>query len=46
MLIAVAFAPELTPWLLGGGAAVIVIVTFAYSYVVWRDDPDRASVRS
>jgi uncharacterized membrane protein len=30
--------------LLGGGAAGSVLVLFVYSYLVWRDDPDRRTL--
>ena len=30
--------------LLGAGLAALVVVVFAYSYLVWRDDPDRRSL--
>jgi uncharacterized membrane protein len=28
-------------WLLMGSVVVVLVVGFAYSYLVWRDDPDR-----
>jgi uncharacterized membrane protein len=34
-------APQLSIWWLVAGVVVLVAVTFGYSYVVWRDDPDR-----
>jgi len=40
MLVAVV-APELMVWVILGGAVVIVGLSIGYSYVVWRDDPDR-----
>lgn len=42
LTILVAFAaPMAAPILMGAGAVVIILVTMAYSYLVWRDDPDR-----
>ena len=36
-----AFGPGVALWIMVGGLAVSVIGLFAYSYVVWRDDPAR-----
>jgi uncharacterized membrane protein len=38
-------APQLSIWWLVAGVLVLVGTTFAYSYVVWRDDPDRVPHR-
>jgi uncharacterized membrane protein len=43
-LIAVSIiAVELLVWVVVGGVIVLLVATFAYSYVVWRDDPDRST---
>ena len=34
-------AMDLLVWVVVGGVVVLLVVTFAYSYVVWRDDPNR-----
>ena len=34
-------APQLSVWWLVIGVVVLVVGTFGYSYVVWRDDPGR-----
>ena len=31
--------------ILGGGALVLVLALFVYSYLVWRTDPDRRTNR-
>ncbi len=36
-----AFGPMIALWVMLGGLGVSVIGLFAYSYVVWRDDPAR-----
>ena len=38
-------APQLSIWWLVAGVVLLVAVTFSYSYVVWRDDPDRVPHR-
>lgn len=46
VLAAVVSLAGVLPLLLGvvlGGTTIMVVVLFAYSYLVWRDDPDRAS---
>jgi membrane associated rhomboid family serine protease len=33
--------PEVSIWVLVGGLGISLVVAFWYSYVVWRDDPDK-----
>lgn len=33
--------PEVGVFLIPGGAGVVIVVLFVFSYVVWRDDPDK-----
>jgi uncharacterized membrane protein len=33
--------PESVFWVIIAGVAVVLVAAFGYSYVVWRDDPDR-----
>jgi uncharacterized membrane protein len=33
--------PEAIFWVIIGGVMAILVASFGYSYVVWRDDPDR-----
>ena len=28
-------------WLILGGSAALAVVVLAYSYVIWKNDPDR-----
>jgi uncharacterized membrane protein len=41
-LLSVPFGPQIGIWVIAAGAAAVVLVLFAYSYIVWRDDPSRA----
>ncbi len=34
-------ATDLLVWVVVAGVVVLLVATFAYSYVVWRDDPDK-----
>ena len=38
--------PSVAIWVLLGGMAASVIGLLAYSYLVWRDDPDRQPART
>lgn len=42
ILVAVVGVPELMLAIVLGGSLVLVAVVVAYSYLVWRDDPERA----
>ncbi len=41
LIATLALGPVVALWIMVGGLAVSVIGLFAYSYVVWRDDPAR-----
>jgi uncharacterized membrane protein len=41
LLVAVTGIPELIFAVIGGGTIVTVVVVVVYSYLVWRDDPER-----
>jgi uncharacterized membrane protein len=43
-LAAVVAGPEVFFWILLGGIGVSVVGLFVYSYLVWRDDPDRRTL--
>lgn len=46
LLTAIVGVPELVLAIVGGGSLVMVVAVIAYSYVVWRDDPDRRTDES
>lgn len=41
LIVASIVAMELLVWVVVGGVVVVLVVTFAYSYLVWRDEPNR-----
>jgi uncharacterized membrane protein len=41
LLVAITGIPELIFGVIGGGTIVTVVVVVVYSYLVWRDDPER-----
>jgi hypothetical protein len=36
-------APEWLVWVVIAGVVVLLVVAFGYSYLVWRDDPNRTT---
>jgi uncharacterized membrane protein len=40
-VVSVVGPPEAVFWVILGGIGAILVAAFGYSYVVWRDDPDR-----
>jgi uncharacterized membrane protein len=40
-IVASLVAPTAMVWVILGGVVVILVVSFGYSYVVWRGDPDK-----
>lgn len=41
IVVSVLAPPEAMVWVILAGVIAILVVAFGYSYVVWRDDPDR-----
>jgi len=46
VLVTALLSTTMASWVLGIGLAAVLPATIVYSYVVWRDDPDRASARA